>query len=162
MGTKQKKVEKAKPAASQNKSFISGIILITLGLFFLLDSLNIIAFSFDYVMLIIGLIFLLIYISTKSPGVLIPGVMLSLFGLIIIFGISYLPYLWTLSIALSFFAVYITKRKDTAWALIPGAILLSISVIILFNYYTSIDAFPIILIVLGSYLIYKNYYGAKK
>jgi hypothetical protein len=155
MGKKQEKLK-------NNSSIVTGVIFILFGFFLLLDSLNILKFNANYVLLIIGIIFLLAYSFTKKPGLLIPGVMLSLFSLILIFNLIYLPYVWMLSISLSFFAVYLTKEKDTTWALIPGSILLAITLIIIFEYYTTINALPLILILIGVYLIYKNYIKVKK
>lgn len=155
MGKKQEKL-------TNYSSIVTGVILILFGIFLLLDSLNILSFSANHVLSIIGIIFLLAYFFTKKPGLLIPGVMLSLFSLILIFNIGYLPYLWMLSIALSFFAVYLTKEKDTSWALIPSSILLAITLIIIFEYYTTLNAFPVILIIIGAYLLYKNYMKDKK
>jgi signal transduction histidine kinase len=128
----------------------------------MLDSLNILKFSADYIISIIGVIFLLSYFATKNPLLLIPGVMLSLFSLILLFNLYNLPYMWLLGISLSFFAVYITKEKYTLWALIPGSILLAMTIIAVFEFYTEINAFPIILIMLGAYLLYKNYKKGKK
>ncbi|MFA5333605.1 MAG: hypothetical protein WC376_03860 [Candidatus Nanoarchaeia archaeon] len=155
MGKKQERL-------TNNSSIIMGIILVLFGIFLLLDSLNILTFNANFVLMIIGVIFLLAYFFTKKPGVLIPGVMLSLFSLILIFNLSNLPYLWVVSISLSFFAVYLTKENYTSWALIPGSILLAISLILIFEYYTTINALPLILILTGAYLLYKNYTKGKK
>jgi len=152
-----------KPEKISNPSgIITGIVMILIGIFLILDTYNILSFSIDYVLLIIGAIFLLSYYYAKSPGLLIPGVMLTLFSIIMLLNIESLFYLWLLSISLSFFAVYLTKRKDTAWAIIPGSILLAISLITVFEFYTSINAFPIILMGIGAYLLYKNYKKGKK
>ncbi|MFA5303029.1 MAG: hypothetical protein WC393_00640 [Candidatus Nanoarchaeia archaeon] len=155
MGKKQERL-------TNNSSIITGVILILFGTFLLLDSFNILKFNANFVLMIIGVIFLLAYFFTKKSGMLIPGVMLSLFSIILVFNLSYLPYLWVISISLSFFAVYLTKEKYTSWALIPGSILLAISLIIIFEYYTTINALPLILILIGAYLLYKNYLKVKK
>ena len=152
-----------KPEKLADKSgIITGIILILIGIFLMLDSLGVMKFSADYIISLIGVIFLLSYFATKNPGLLISGAMLSLFSLILLFNLYSLPYLWILSISLSFFAVYITREKNTSWALIPGSILLAIAIIAVFEFYTDINAFPIILIMLGAYLLYKNYKKGKR
>jgi signal transduction histidine kinase len=155
MGKRQEKI-------INNSGIITGIVLMLIGIFLLLDSLNILNFNSEYILLIIGAIFLLSYFFTKKAGLLIPGVMLLLFSLILIFNLAFLPYLWLLSISLSFFAVYLTKEKDTSWALIPGSILLAITAITVFEFYTSLNALPLILIIIGAYLLFKNYSKVKK
>ncbi|MDD4353668.1 MAG: hypothetical protein PHN56_04380 [Candidatus Nanoarchaeia archaeon] len=164
MGKKQKElnIDSIITSEKNNMNIITGVLLILFGIFLTLDSLNILNFNLNHLMSISGLIFLVSYFVTKRSGLLIPGVMLSLFSLIIFFKITNLPYLWLLSISLSFLAVYITKEKHTSWALIPGSILLAITIITIFQFYCSINAFPLILIFTGAYLLYKNYKRGKK
>ncbi len=154
---------KQKKISSKDSGITGGAILILLGALLLLRSYGIITLSASHFVLLIGIAFMISFLLSKNPGLLIPGVMMSIFGLILIFDLAFIPYLWTLSVSASFFAVYLTKKEDTKWALIPGSILLAITIIIMFNYYFSqINLFPLILIGLGAYLIYKNFSGRKK
>jgi hypothetical protein len=154
---------KQKKISSKNSGITGGAILILLGALLLLRSYGIIHFGASHFVLLIGIAFMISFILSKNPGLLIPGVMISIFGLILILNLAFLPYLWTLGVCASFFAVYLTKKEDTKWALIPGSIFLLMSIIIMLNYYFSqINLFPLILIGLGAYLIYKNFSGRKK
>ncbi len=154
---------KEKKISPKNPEITGGIILILLGALLLLRSYGIISLGASHFVLLIGLAFMISFILSKNPGLLIPGVMLSIFGLILILDLAFIPYLWTLGVCAAFFAVYLTKKEDTKWALIPGSILFAISIIIMLNYYfVNINLFPIILIALGAYLVYKNFSGRKK
>jgi hypothetical protein len=136
---------------------IPAIVLISLGLIFLLSDLGIIAFNAFYIVLIVGLIFIAGYVISKVWGLLIPGVIITATSLILLAGAGDLWYLWPGAVGLAFITVYLTKQKDTEWAIIPGAILVAIAVISSFEYYTNINTWAVLLIAAGAYLIYKNY-----
>lgn len=136
---------------------IPGAVLILLGIIFLLNELNIIAFNFFYVTLLTGAVFIAGYLISKTWGLLIPGVIITGISLIFLFNVGDLWYLYPASVALAFLAVYATKQDNTNWALIPGGILTAVALIGSFEYYTSINTGALILIGAGIYIIYKNY-----
>lgn len=153
-----KQVKKVNEPRFQAGRLIAALILISFGVLTLLSELNVINFNFDYFLLVLGLIFVAIYFVSRMWAFLIPGVILSLIGLILLLNLHSVSYLFTLAVGLSFIAVYLTRQPFTIWAIIPGGILIGVSVLIAFQYYTSIDAMPILLILAGLYLIVRNYF----
>ena len=140
-----------------NPGIIPGVILLGLGLMFFLSDIGYINLNWSYVPLGLGIIFLLAYLASRTWAFLIPGVILSGIGLILVLNVEEYGFLYTASVALSFFTVYLTRAKSTSWAIIPGMILAAVSLVIGFEEFTNINAFPIILICAGAYLLYKSY-----
>ncbi|MBN1923391.1 MAG: hypothetical protein JW791_01355 [Nanoarchaeota archaeon] len=148
-----KKAEKAKG----NGALIGGTILITLGLIFLMSELNILNFDPFYITLLLGIVFIAVYFLYNNWAFLIPGIIITGISLLFILRIAGLGYAYPLIVGLSFLAVYATKQDNTKWALIPAIILLAISLMTGFDYYTNVSFFPILLMGLGIFVLYKNY-----
>lgn len=151
MGRREKKKE------VNSAVIIPGIVLISLGLIFLLTDLNVITFNPFYIILLIGVIFLLAYFFSNNWGLLIPGVIITLISIVLLTGYSSVWYVWPGIVGIAFLIVYLTKQDNTDWAIIPGGILLGVTLIASFEYYTNINLFSVLLIIAGLYILYKNY-----
>ncbi len=148
-----KSVEKKAKNVKNRGALITSLVLISIGLIFLLSDLNIITFNPFYIVLLVGVAFLAAYLLTSTWAFIIPGVIISLTSLVLLTNSAGVWYLWTGIVALAFLAVYATGQK---WAMIPGGILLAITLMNALEYYTNVSSFPIILIIIGVYLILKN------
>lgn len=158
MARSKQKQERLEPKEKKlSAGLIPGILLTGLGILFLLSDLNILTLDWTLVPLILGIIFLIIYIFSRVWAFLIPGVILSGVGAILLFNLESYGFLFVLSVALSFLIVYLTKEESTKWALIPAGILFAISIVVAFEELTNIEAFPVALIIIGAYFLYKNY-----
>jgi hypothetical protein len=135
------------------------LILIAGGVLFLLS--NVFAFrSFgDYILLIIGGVFLFAYFNTRPGyrvGFLIPGAILTGIGVgqvlesFSAFGIWAGEDLTAITMGLGFCLIWLLERKHW-WALIPGGILVLAGV---GSSLALSRLWPIILIGLGVYLLY--------
>jgi len=60
-------------------------------------------------------------------------------------------------LGLSFLSVYLTRGEKTQWAIVPAVIFLILFLVGAAEYYTAISSWPLIIIFLGIYLVYKNY-----
>lgn len=148
----------------KNKLFL-GLILILLGFFFLLKTH--ISDHFSLFLLLAGVFFLILYFITKVYGLLIPGGVLTGLGFGLIYQDKSSP-LFFVFFGLGFILIYIfglIKGKSPLWPIIPGGILLGIGVyeellsrdIIPYNFIKKISFYwPIILIIIGLYLIFKK------
>ncbi|VVB74714.1 Uncharacterised protein [Candidatus Tiddalikarchaeum anstoanum] len=150
------KKEKMAPCCG-GAGLIPGIAVLTLGVLLLLSDMKIISFGAGFILLTIGFVFLLVYATSRVWAFLIPGVILFGIGVLIYLNLEDLGYLYPLIVGLSFIAVYITRQEHTGWAIIPGGILLAVSVISAFEQYSNIDSWPLIVIGIGIYLLYKHY-----
>jgi hypothetical protein len=123
----------------RNLRILWGLLLVGGGLLFLLQNLNVIGFgdiAWSVLLLIGGLSFLGLYISNREHWwAIIPGIIL--LGLGLSSGLSALfPRLFEVIgggfflgwIGLAFFVVYIANRTNW-WAIIPGGVLLTLSVV---------------------------------
>ena len=121
-------------------SIVSGVLLVSAGVFFLLANLGIISLNWEVIVGplfgIGGLVFLFIFIKNKdSWWALIPAFVLIAIG-IIIFMDNQLPaeaqrwsgavFLGLLSLA--FLLIYVFHRENW-WAIIPGGVLLTLAVV---------------------------------
>lgn len=148
----------------KNKLFL-GLILILLGLFFLLKTQ--ISDHFSLFILLVGVFFLVLYLITKVYGLLIPGGILTGLG----FGLIYQDKnnaLFFIFLGLGFILIYILgliRGKSPLWPVIPGGILLGIGIyeellargVIPYNFIKKFSPYwPVILIIIGLYLIFKK------
>jgi hypothetical protein len=133
------------------------LILIGAGALFLFDQLNIFRGIGDFVLLVVGGVFLYAYFNTRQGyriGFLIPGAILLGIGAGQV--ISHLPVagsfigdnITAVTMGLGFCLIWLLERK-LWWALIPGGILL-------FSGLASVvgNLWPLALIAVGVYLIY--------
>jgi hypothetical protein len=101
--------------------------------------------------------FIATYILSRIWAFLIPGVIITIISLIFLLDIPDVWYLYPLAVGASFIAVYLTQEKNTYWAIIPGAILVSVAAVGAMQFYFNFDVWPIILIAAGVYILYRNY-----
>lgn len=120
-------------------SLVGGILLITAGVIFLLDNLEIVTISWEMVIGPMlaggGLVFLLVFITdTDEWWALIPGFILIGVGINIFMG----RYLGTMDsgvsgaiflgfVGLPFMVIYLSNHRHW-WALIPGGVLLTLAI----------------------------------
>lgn len=158
----------------KKQGFFLGIILIGIGVYFLMDQLNIPflnnLFTWPTLLLIIGIAFLLQGFVAKETQSLFPGTILT--GLGIHFHgrelFDFWPDHWaiyTLIVGLAF----IIRHQKTKSGIVPGILLLVISLLGLFydgiigwmNYIGEAvgwleNFWPVILIIIGVYLLFKK------
>lgn len=158
------------------KNFSIGIFLIIIGVLSLLNKvldLNLFSLSnlWPLFILVPGLLFEISYFSKRlEPGFLVPGGILTTVGLLFLFQtltnwelIEYSWPIFPLSVAIGLFQLYIFGRKEKT-LLIPILILSSISIIswasmFLSGLFSWIDKgliFPVILIIIGAFLLLNN------
>lgn len=151
-------------------STITGVFIIIIGVLLLLMNFNLIDFDFNYIwplfILLPGLIFEISYFSTrKDPGLLVPGGILITIGLLFfvnnIYGWHLMNSLWPifpLAVGIGLFQLYLFGPRDSgvliASSIVGGFALVSLC-FTLFS--ISFDlVVPILLIVMGSIIIFKN------
>jgi len=156
----------------KTSDIIIGLALIILGALFLSD-------NFGYLDLDFGKIWPLIIVvagggfwigyfqNRKNYGLLMPGTILIVYGLIFWYcaqeGWYNMQYLWPgfmIGPGVGFFMLYLLGDKEKG-LLIPAAILTGMGLIFLFSLTDFAQFWPIILIVVGIYLIYKHYRSRK-
>lgn len=142
-----------------------GLILILLGLFFLLKTH--ISDNFSLFVLLVGVFFIILYLITKVYGLLIPGGILTGLGLGLIYQ-DRSQALFFIFLGLGFILIYILgliRGKSPLWPIIPGGILLGMGIyeellyreVIPYNFVKKISPYwPVILIIIGLYLIFKK------
>ncbi len=145
-----------------------GALVVLVGIIFLLNEIGLDIRLGDYwplFLIIPGLFFLgIFYTKRNSPGIegiLIPGTILTLLGLFFIFQNKTdwqhnprLSFVYTFIVALAFFAAHLMGDKKRGY-LIPAWILIGVSAIIFFSTYTQNLILPIILIIVGLWLLFK-------
>ncbi len=144
---------------------ILGLIFILFGTFFLLK--NQISDYLSLFLLLLGVFFIVIYLINKKYGFLIPGGILTGIGVGLFLEDKYPPY-FLISFGLGFILIYILGllyKKSPLWPLIPGAIFLGMGIykILIYRgiipkgiFETLLPYWPIILILIGIYLILKK------
>lgn len=158
----------------KNQGIFPGIILIGIGVYFLMDQLNLPflknVFTWPTILLFIGLAFILQAYISKEDQLIFPGIIL--LGLGAHFHGRELFDFWPDHWAVYTFIVglaFIVRYQKTKSGIVPGIILIIISLLGLFydgiigwmNYIGRavgwIENFwPIVLIVVGVYLLYKS------
>src|SRR5438552_2702557 len=141
---------------------ILAIILIGAGVLFLLQQLTFFGSVGDYILLLLGGIFLYAYFSSRPGfrvGFLIPGAIL--LGIGVGQALSRVPFIqeWGphnlsgLTLGLGFCLIWALERRHW-WALIPGGILVITS---LSEGWMIGRLWPLALVLLGVYLLYDQY-----
>lgn len=148
-----------------NKSVITGVALITIGIIFLLPNFTELTLRelWPVLMLGPGILFFVSYISDKrNYGLLMPGSVLTTYGLLFffctIFGWYWMRELWPFYLigpGIGFFLMYYLGKKETA-LLVPGAILSLIGVIFLLDSTDYGHLWPLAIIIAGVLLILKS------
>ena len=123
-----------------NKSVVTGIVLIIIGLIFLLPSFTNLTLRdlWPVLMLGPGILFFLGYIADrKNYGLLMPGAILTTYGLLFLYcsltDWYMMRSLWPLYLigpGIGFFLLYYFGKKETA-LLVPGSILTILGLIFL-------------------------------
>jgi len=147
--------------------FIIGLALVVLGLIFLFENFGIIEFDFSrmwpLIVILAGSGFWIgFFRSRKDSGLILPGTILLVYGFLFLFcalyGWWYMENLWPgflFGPGLGFVLMYLFGEKEVG-LLIPGGILLGLSIIFFLRYSVILDYWPLILIAVGLYLIYKH------
>ena len=159
-------MDQAMHSSRVNTRTVWGIIIVIIGLLFLLQELGLNIQAGKYwpiVLLIPGLAFWSMFLSRRQhkgmEGVLIPGTIQTLLGAY--FMVESLTnystadqtsFIYTLIVGLAFFAAYFFGDRSRGY-LIPAWILLGVSALILLSDNARRETWPIILIIVGVWLI---------
>jgi hypothetical protein len=156
-------------------SYVTGILLILIGLLLLIDRLDLFRFTwrtmYPVLVLSTGLLFLVLSGGTRNRGAIFSGSVLTVLGVFFVLRnyrlLTEVRYLegWAVflvSLGIGFLVLYVLEPKD--WGLlVPGGILLFIGgtalleqlgVIDWRTWEQIIDFWPVILILIGAKLLY--------
>jgi hypothetical protein len=146
---------------------IVAIAFIFFGILFLLDKFDVISFKFSLVWPVI-IIFIGIgfwgafYNDRKRYGYTMPAAIITVYGLMFLFctitGWYYMRFLWPgflIGPGLGFYFLYVLGGKDKG-LLIPAIILIGLGFIFLFSTIELFNWWPVILILIGIYLIVRS------
>ena len=145
-----------------NKSLITGVMLIVIGSVFLLPSFTDLTLRdlWPVLMLAPGILFFLGFIADrKSYGLLMPGAILTIYGLAFFYctitGWSAVNILWPFYLigpGIGFFLMYYFGKKETA-LLVPGTILTLLGLIFLLRSTDYDYLWPVAIILAGVLII---------
>ncbi len=150
----------------ENRSLVTGLLLILLGFLFLANNLNWLDVRWDnlwpYLVIFAGLLFWGQWVLNRTnPGVLMPGTILLTYGLLFLYctrnGWNNMDLLWPVFLlgpGLGFFAMYVLGSRDKG-LLVPGSILVGLSLIFFIGWERTDLLWPIILIMIGIILLLK-------
>ncbi|MFQ5640281.1 MAG: LiaI-LiaF-like domain-containing protein [bacterium] len=162
----------------REKSFTPGVILIVIGLYFLLDQLNLFHFSwreiFPVALLLLGSLFLVSIFTRKDKSAAFPATVLLVLGAFYFLrNFDLLPYdfylyrmrdywpVFLIAFGLGFIVLFLLNTHD--WGLmIPGGLLLFFGVTFLldkigFLYWDDfVEYWPVILIAIGTGIVVAN------
>ena len=148
-----------------NKSIITGVALIVIGVIFLLPNFTDLTLRdlWPVLMLAPGVLFFLGFLADrKNYGLLMPGAILTTYGLLFfyctIFGWYLMRDLWPFYLVgpgIGFFLMYQFGKKETG-LLIPGSILTALGVIFLLLTTDYSYLWPATIIVAGIVLILRS------
>ena len=149
---------------------ILGILLLTIGILLLASNFGFIEISWQHLwplfLLVPGILFEFgFFIYRKDAGLLVPGGILTTYGLLflsnVIYGWQLMEYLWPvflLGVAIGLFQLYLFGEREKG-LLIPVGILTAISLFFLANHLVNINfrlMAGIILIFIGLVIILKQ------
>lgn len=151
---------------------IAGTIILAIGVGQIVDSYNLVPFDtsgFTF-LVTLGIAFLILYFTKNIRGFIYPGFFLIAIGLFTLINDGYgydIPWAFTLFIGVAFYFIYLieTKRLGQNWPLIPGTILIVISVmlyliledVITTSIWETLSyVWPALLILAGLKIIYNN------
>lgn len=159
---------------SKNQQMV-GILFIIAGLFFLLAKMNLFPFSiadlWPLFILIPGIAFNLFGFLNRTPGLHVPGGILTTIGLLFLFtelfGYGWMEHLWPIFIiapGVGLLELYLFGERESG-LLIPVFILFTIGGTFLF--FTLFSTFipylvALLLILLGLYMIFGNRWSKKR
>ncbi|MFZ6036030.1 MAG: LiaF transmembrane domain-containing protein [Patescibacteria group bacterium] len=153
-----------------NSRSIIGACILVVGALLLLNQFGIapnLGFLWPIFLLVPGVLFYVGYYQKRSSadnfGLLIPGTILIIYSLYFFINqatdyrfAGELSFMFILGVSLAFFAAYYLPTSHRRGLLIPAWILLGISIINFLGAISSWDWWPILLIVLGIYLLYSR------
>jgi len=145
--------------SKHNKNFIVGAALVVIGVLFLLLQLAN-QYQESFVLLIIGVVFLVIYFIQRKYGWLIPACLLLGLGLgnVVEESLTWLGDTDAVGLGLGFIAIYILghflEEKSHWWPLVPGIILLFAGLSEGSKAVTYI--WPVILIIIGVLILVRH------
>jgi hypothetical protein len=148
-----------------NKSVITGVALITIGIIFLLPNFTDLTLRelWPVLMLGPGILFFVGYLSDrKSYGLLMPGSILTTYGLLFFYctiaGWYWMRDLWPFYLigpGVGFFLMYYFGKKERG-LLVPGTILTLLGMIFLLRATEYEDYWPVVIIAAGVLLLLKG------
>lgn len=148
-----------------NKSVVTGVVLIVIGVVFLLPNFTNIELRdlWPVLMLGPGILFFLGFIADrKNFGLLMPGAVLTTYGLLFLYctanGWHTMRDLWPFYLigpGIGFFLMYFFGRKETG-LLVPGTILILLGAIFLLRATEYENLWPLLIIIAGIILIFKS------
>jgi hypothetical protein len=157
----------------RTSNIIMGIGLIIFGFLFLFDSWFYYRFNFgDFwpiVIILIGVSFLLSFWRKRSNyGVLMPGTILAVYGLMFLFSTVYgwnnMERLWPgflFAPGLGFLLMYFFGKREKG-LLVPALIMLLLAFIFWGGFMFLFRLWPLILVGFGAYLIFRGYVKQKQ
>lgn len=157
---------------NRNSNYIIGGVLIVIGALLLISNLGYMSFDWSYIwplaLLVPGIYMHFSFFTgiDRNPGILVPGGILTTYGLLfyanIFFGWHIMSQLWPLfliGIAVGLFEMYLFGTRDKG-LLVPVGILGGIGLSMLFRTYMAFDLkdflVPVILIIIGIIIIIKK------
>lgn len=151
--------------------FVEGISLILLGLFFLAIQKGLFRWNqiWQFALIIPGLAFFISYLKDrKNYSVLMPGTILTTLGIYFLFmeeyGWYHMEEFWPIFIlapGVGFFMMFFASgMKKDFW--IPGTILVMIAGIFFVEAWNFLEYWPIIIILVGVYLVYAGFKKREK
>jgi len=148
-----------------NKSVITGVALITIGIVFLLPNFTELSLQQLWPVLMLGpgiLFFVSFFADRKSYGLLMPGSILTTYGLLFlyctVFGWYWMEGLWPFFLfgpGIGFCLMYYFGKKEAA-LLVPGVIFTLLGMIFLLNSTDYGKFWPLAIIVAGIVLIFNS------
>lgn len=123
---------------ARDGSWVGGVVLVAIGVAFLLGQL--LPNAGRFVPLLVGLIFLAVFLVTRSYGFLVPGGIVTGVGVGVVLAVEDQGRvgggLFLVSLGLGFIAIFVLGalfrlRENHPWPLIPGGILCTIGLITL-------------------------------
>ncbi len=151
-------------------NYIVGLLLLCIGVLLILSNFGVIEIVWDNLwplfLLIPGILFELSYfIYRKDAGLLVPGGILTTYGLLflvnVIYGWRLMEYLWPifpLGVAIGLFQLYLFGGREKG-LLIPVGILGAISLFFLINNLLFVDfglLAGVLLLLIGIWIIFKK------
>jgi len=159
-------------ASNGKRPIVAGLTLIAVGMAFILDNIYDVGFSWQLIMIVIGIALAIQATDKRRRGAIFPGVLMILLGFIFLADeMMWLPWgfskdwpLFILAVGTAFIVSFLFQREKKG-LLIPGAILLGLGAIFMAAEYRYIrwskvedvlEWWPIILLLLGVYLLIKR------
>jgi len=152
----------------KTSDFVTGLVLVCLGVIFLADNLDYIELDFSniwpWLVILAGLAFVLGYLKNKKNyGLLLPATILIVFGLLFLYtsledweSMNTLWPVFLIGPGLGFYFMYQFGAKEKG-LLIPAVILVGMGLLFILGLDHILKYWSLILIAMGAYLIYKHY-----